>query len=209
MSLNFVKKIYISVLLAGVFLGSLFLGSYAGGQQANLSSKVLRLHIIGNTNTTADQTLKLLVRDSILKEHHNLFEEAQTTGDAELRARLSVNLIKETAQQTLQRNGCLAPVSVQVEEVPFPTKRYGNVQLPAGNYTAVNVRLGSASGENWWCVLYPPLCLTEGSVKADEKTLALLKSELSSEEYALITEPETVSLKLKFRLLELLGELFS
>ncbi len=206
---SFGKKIFFSTLLCGIFLGSLLLGGYAGQEQGALSGGVLRLHIVGSTNTEADQTLKLLVRDSILNEHGHLFAHAQNAHDAAIRAQLATAAMADTAEKILRKNGCPAPVSAKVEQTSFPTKSYGKVRLPAGSYTAVNIRIGSATGKNWWCVLYPPLCLTEGSVKADEKTLAILRKELSPSEYALVTQPEKISFHLKFRLLELFGKIFS
>lgn len=205
---RFVKKFLFSALLTGLFLGVLFLGGYAVKEQASIAGSVLRLHIIGNTNTDIDQALKLLVRDSILKEHRNLFANATSAQDAAIKASLAAFSIADTAEKTLQQHGCLAPVTVRVEETSFPTKEYGNVRLPAGTYTAVNVRLGSSTGKNWWCVLYPPLCLTEGSLKADDETLAMLQKELSPNEYAMITQPEKITFRMKFRILELLGEIF-
>ena len=204
-----IKKILIPVLLTGLILGILLLGGHAREEQKSIAGNVLRLHIIGNTNTDTDQTLKLLVRDSIIKKHQNLFADAINAQDATIRASLAVSAMADTAEKTLRKHGCLAPVTVRVEKTAFPTKKYGNVHLPAGTYTAVNVRIGNASGKNWWCVLYPPLCLTEGALKADEQTLHLLQKELSAEEYALVTQPDKITFRMKFRILELLGELFS
>ncbi len=203
-----IKKILIPVLLTGLILGILLVG-HAREEQKSIAGNVLRLHIIGNTNTDTDQTLKLLVRDSIIKKHQNLFADAINAQDATIRASLAGSAMADTAEKTLRMHGCLAPVTVRVEKTAFPTKKYGNVRLPAGTYTAVNVRIGSASGKNWWCVLYPPLCLTEGTLKADEQTLHLLQKELSAEEYALVTQPDKITFRMKFRILEILGELFS
>ncbi len=201
---------YFSLLLPILLLLSIFcLGSVAKRDQKAISKQVLRLHIVGNTNSEVDQNLKLLVRDSILTKHKTVFAEADNRSDAILCAKQSIPQIKNTAEQTLQKHGCFAPVTVQVEETTFPTKHYGSVSLPAGRYTAVNVRIGNADGENWWCVLYPPLCLTEGTLNADEQTLQLLQSSLSPAEYSLITQPKKITFRMKFRILELLEKFFS
>lgn len=173
--------------------------------QRDVAGHVLRLHILANSDADADQLLKQKVRDRILKEYAPIFNACGGAEDAaEAAAALSFR-IAHTAQQELRRNGALYPVSVKVEAADFPTKRYGAVRLPAGRYTALNVRIGSAMGHNWWCVLYPPLCLTNGTVEADEETLRTLKKELSAEEYALLTETDDIRVTMKFRILEILG----
>ncbi len=203
------KKTLFSLLLVSIFLSVLVLSSISGYRQGTLSGNVLRLHILGSTDSDSDQKLKLLVRDSILREYRDLFAQAENAEDAAIRATSVISSIEETAKQTLSLQGCTAPVSVRVEETSFPTKNYGAVSLPAGKYTAVNVRIGKAAGKNWWCVLYPPLCLTEGSVGADAETIALLKETLPPEEYALLTQPDKITFRMKFKILELFGKIFS
>lgn len=203
------RKIVFSLILTLLFFAVLLLGSYGGHCHGKLSSKVLRLHIIGNTDTARDQELKLLVRDSILKDYRHLFTRAEDSGDAIHLAQSSAVQMQATAEETLKRHGCLAPVSVRVEETIFPTKHYGSVSLPAGKYAAVNICIGKASGENWWCVLYPPLCLTEGTVTADQESLKILKKNLTPAEYAILTQPDKVTIRMKFRILEILGKIFS
>lgn len=203
------KKVFFSFALITLFFFILFLGVYGGYSHGKLSSKVLRLHIIGNTDTHTDQELKILVRDSILKEYNHLFSHADNSNEAIARAQSSSAKMKATAERTLKKHGCYAPVSVRVEETVFPTKRYGSLSLPAGKYAAVNIRIGKAAGKNWWCVLYPPLCLTEGTVEADQESLKILKQNLSPEDFALLTQPDKISFRMKFKLLELLGDFFS
>ncbi len=203
------KKVCFPLLLICVFLSVLVVSSMSGYRQGTLAGNLLRLHIVGNTDSDSDQKLKLLVRDRILREYRDLFAKADNAEDAAARAEAVTSSMEEAARQTLKRHGCTAPVTVQVEETSFPTKTYGSVSLPAGKYTAVNVRIGKAAGRNWWCVLYPPLCLTEGSVRADEETIALLKETLPPEEYALLTQPDKVTFRMKFKILELLGKIFS
>lgn len=176
--------------------------------QRDVAGHVLRLHILANSDEDADQLLKQKVRDRILKEYAPVFDACEGAADAADAAAALSFRIARTAQQELRRNGALYPVSVKVEAADFPTKRYGAVRLPAGRYTALNVRIGSAKGHNWWCVLYPPLCLTDGTVEADEETLNTLKKELSAEEYALLTNTEDIRVTVKFRILEILGRYF-
>ena len=189
---------------AAVIFSGVLLCSWSSRTRAEISQGVLRLHILANSDTDMDQQLKLQVRDRILQDYGSLFRDCQNAESAAKRARTTAVRISKTAERELRRRGSLYPVTVQVEKAAFPTKCYGGVRLPAGSYLAVNVRIGAAAGHNWWCVLYPPLCLTDGTVKADADTLAVLRRELSAEEYALITQTETINVKMKFRILEIL-----
>lgn len=209
MTIKAEKKVVFSLFFISILLSVFLLSGYIGSRQGNLSANVLRLHILGNTNNSSDQELKLLVRDSILTEYNHIFAQAKNTGDAIRRAQSALTNIQKTAEETLRKHGCSAPVSAQVEETFFPTKHYGSVSLPAGNYAALNIRIGKAAGENWWCVLYPPLCLTEGTVTADQESLRILKENLSHQDFALLTQPDKVTFRVKFKLLELFGNIFS
>lgn len=202
-------KVAFSLIFVMVLLSVFLVGGVVGSRQGNLSGNLLRLHIVGNTDSSSDQELKLLVRDSILTEYKHIFARAQTALDAISYAQSSAVDMQKTAENTLRKHGCFAPVSVRVEETHFPTKNYGSVSLPAGKYAAVNVRIGKAAGENWWCVLYPPLCLTQGTVNADQESLRILKKALSPEEFALLTRPDKVTFRMKFKIMELFGKIFS
>ena len=151
------------------------------GMGRDISGSVLRLHIVANSDSGFDQAVKLQVRDRVLADCGFLFAGSPSAAESAARAREYAGVIRRTAQAELRRQGFLYPVSVQVDNCRFPTKDYGGVRLPAGCYTAVNIKIGAAAGHNWWCVMYPPLCLTGGSVKADEETLRLLQKELTAE----------------------------
>lgn len=174
--------------------------------QSGVREEVLRLHIVANSDTDCDQGVKLKVRNRILEDCGMLFADCTSQEEAATIARERSGLLCRVAEDALRENGMFYPVSVQVEECRFPTKSYGGVRLPAGKYTAVNLRIGAGMGQNWWCVMYPPLCLTGDAVKADEKTLSKLRQELSAEEYALVTETSSVRVKVKFRIAEWLGK---
>ncbi len=199
----------IAIAVGSLLMVGVLLGGWAVQTRREISGGVLRLHILANSDGEMDQLLKQAVRDRVLEECGFLFQGAPDVLAAEQRAIGATARITEVARRELRRHGCLYPVTATVEETVFPTKSYGGVRLPAGRYRAVNVRIGAATGQNWWCVLYPPLCLTEGTVVADADTLAALRKELSAEEYAIITETEKINIKMKFRILEFLGEIFS
>ncbi len=204
------KGIRISIIVVSILvLVGVIIGSWAVHTQREIAGGVLRLHILANSDDAMDQELKLNVRDRILTECGHLFRDAKNVQDAGERATNACKKIKTVAEKELRRQGVLYPVTVAVEETTFPTKDYGGVHLPAGRYQALTIRIGSATGQNWWCVLYPPLCLTGGAVKADAETLDLLRQELSAEEYALVTQTEEIHIRTKFYILEHLGKYFS
>ena len=161
---------------------------------------VLRLHVIANSDDKADQELKLEVRDRILEAYGTRLSGFSCKADAEAAA---VSLLPEIEATVNGFLGGRAPYTcaVTVAEEYFPTKSYGEYRLPRGVYTALCVRLGKAAGENFWCVLYPPLCL--GAASADEKDMEdlFLSSGLTEAEYELMRGEKPV-FRMRFRLLE-------
>lgn len=119
----------------------------------------LRLHILANSDSEADQALKLAVRDAILAQAGELFSAGQTKQEALAAARRSLPALQAIAQQTLRAHGCADTVAVRLENQYFATRAYDDFTLPAGRYDAVRVEIGAHAGKNWFCVLFPPLCL--------------------------------------------------
>lgn len=174
----------------------------------NISNQVLRLHIIANSNSPYDQQLKLLVRDRILKDCGYLFENATSPDVATDYAKEASGQICRIAEDEIRKQGFFYPVQVSVADTNFPTKKYGHVTLPAGMYQAVRVEIGSSAGRNWWCVLYPPLCLTEGAFDVPKESLDTLKENLSPKEFEMITHPEKIQVKMKFKIVEILNNFY-
>lgn len=136
-----------------------------------LNQELFRLHIIANSNSEYDQRVKLLVRDEILKLDNTIFQSKEiSTSDLEM--------IKTTAQEVMLENDCELPVQVEVTNMYFTTRFYEEFTLPAGNYDALRITIGEATGENWWCVLYPPLCLP--AVTHEEEVLPTAQVEIIS-----------------------------
>lgn len=124
-----------------------------------LTQDVLRLHILANSDTNEDQELKLLVRDEITKECKEFFTEAQSLEEAKEITLENLEELNKTAATVIKEQGKDYTVSVQLCEEYFNTRYYGSVTMPAGKYTALQIKIGKAKGENWWCVLYPSLCV--------------------------------------------------
>lgn len=124
-----------------------------------LEDSVFRLHILANSDSEADQTLKLKVRDAVLAEVPELFGECQSKSEAEAAAAQNMPQILETAKCTLSENGCEYGVSAEICEMYFDDRTYGDIVMPSGNYSALRITIGDAKGKNWWCVMFPSLCL--------------------------------------------------
>ncbi len=182
-----------------------FASAYAKNVHRDLSDSLLRLHIIADSDSEYDQNLKFAVRDRIINNFAEIFSECADADIALSKADESLDAIRDTAADELQRRGFDGNISVETGMFSFPTKVYGEIRLPAGRYKAVRVKIGKAEGHNWWCVMYPPLCFTNGTLKLSESSRRKLKSSLSDADYKLITESENGNLpvKLRFKLVEL------
>lgn len=122
-------------------------------------NEVLRLHILANSDSGEDQTLKYDLRDYMLSEFSEVFGECEMLSDAISAAEENKELMQEKAQQFIYSEGYDYPVTCEIENCYFTTRTYGNYTLPAGDYTAVRFLIGKGEGKNWWCVMFPPLCL--------------------------------------------------
>ena len=189
-------KVWEIALLVGLAI-FLISGALALQTQEQLSDKVVRLHVLANSDSEEDQALKLLVRDAILERAEDLLSKSGDREEAEglLRGRLLE--FEQVAAAVSAQAGYDYPVRVELEDTQFPTKEYDGFTLPAGEYLALRVLIGEAKGQNWWCVVFPPLCTT-ASV---EVPASALEAGLSEEEVRLITE-ENTGYVLKFKAVE-------
>ena len=154
------KKIISIVIILSI---SFTLSSVYAASHIPLTDSVLRLHVIANSDDPADQQLKLQVKDEIVAMMRQEFQEVEDSGQAEQISRAEIPRIEAVAARVIASRGYDYPVKVTVGEYPFPAKSYGNMVFPPGNYQAVRVVIGEGQGKNWWCVLFPPLCLVASS----------------------------------------------
>ncbi len=168
-------------------------------EQRALSEKLVRLHVVANSDSAGDQAVKLEVRDAVLVETSRLLEGTDEPVAA-LRAGLSE--IETAANNTLAKAGRAERATVTLRRELFPTREYETFSLPAGAYTSLRVTIGEGRGHNWWCVVYPSLCL---SASADEFETAAQAAGLTNGEIRLITG-ESEGYVLKFKALELLEQ---
>lgn len=149
------KIVGVIIILMSVFIG----GFITTNQGQPLEKSVLRLHVIANSDDLEDQNLKLAVKDEIVTLMKQEFTDLEDAAQATQLARQDIPLIQAVAEAKIKALGYDYPVQVKVGEYDFPTKSYGNLVFPPGRYQAVRVIIGEGQGKNWWCVLFPPLCL--------------------------------------------------
>ena len=178
-------------------------GAWLGEGQAELADRVIRFHVIANSDSETDQALKLQVRDAVLAETERFYPEGADLETARAALQAHLGELAQVGQQVVDDAGYNYPVTTALEKVWFPTKEYDGFALPAGEYTALRIVIGEGAGQNWWCVAFPPLCLGAASDTVDEATAA---GYFSEDQAALITG-EGQGYVLKFKSMELLGEL--
>ena len=148
-------------------------------QQAVRSGEMMRIHILAHDDTQEQQALKLLVRDDILAAFTPLLCKAESAQEAAEIVRENMDTAVRIAAQTVREAGYAYPVRAEYGVFDFPEKMYGKQVVPAGDYTALRIRLGDAKGKNWWCVMYPPLCFSgedyEGEVVFESKILKWIR----------------------------------
>lgn len=157
--------------------------------------KVLRLHVLANSDSEEDQALKLLVRDTVTETAAGLFDSAETSGDALEIAREKLPEIQAAAQQTVYDEGYDYEVNAYLTNMYFTTRIYDSGTLPAGMYDAVRITIGTGQGKNWWCVVFPPICV---AAAGDHKELTDV---LDEEQVDIVTEPQKY--EVRFKLVEL------
>lgn len=192
-------KLWEKALAAGMILAMLFSFTGFAGQCSDLSGRVLRLHILANSDSHEDQALKLKVRDRILKESAGLLDGVTTLSEAEERVQNKIPQLEQAASEEIHRQGYSYPVSMELSPSFFNTRVYGKITLPAGTYNALQVRIGTAKGHNWWCVLFPALCLPAAQDPAK------LQDVISADQMKIVSG-KSETYEIKFKVLEWVQE---
>ena len=177
---------------------TLLWGVWSLQEQDGLERKMIRLHVIANSDAQDDQALKLQVRDAVLAHATDLLQQSRDMVDAQRKLSLALPAIETAAREKVVAEGYDYAVAARLEQTEFPTKEYDGFSLPAGEYLALRVVIGEGAGQNWWCVVFPPLC-TAAATDIEETAIA---TGLGEEDISLITE-ENQGYVLKFRSLEL------
>lgn len=182
--------------------------SYVAAISNDISESVFRLHVIANSDSEEDQNLKYIVRDNLIKYMNTLTQNMSTKDDAIKIAKEHEQDFRDIAIKTIRENGYDYDVKVEIGNCYFPTKYYGDISFPAGYYDALKVEIGESAGQNWWCVMFPPLCFVDMSTGiVPDESKQTIKEQLSEEEYAIINEKNNPNINFKFKLIELFSKL--
>ena len=176
--------------------------SYANTVSADLANSVFRLHIIANSDSPEDQNLKLLVRDNVLSYMKEISSDVSSKEEVISLMNEHLDDFYKIARETIVNAGFDYDVDLEIGNFDFPTKVYGNVSLPAGFYDTLRIKIGEASGHNWWCVMFPTLCFVDvSSGTIDEDSKDVLESNLNDEEFELVVS-DAPTFNFKFKLVE-------
>lgn len=185
------KRMEIVLMVAAALV--LMSGALALQTQDQLADKVVRLHVLANSDSEEDQALKLRVRDRVLERATELLEQSADRQEAEALLRGNLLELENLAAEEIAAAGYDYPVTAELTDTTFPTREYDGFTLPAGEYLALRIVIGEGAGQNWWCVVFPPLCTT---ASADVPASALAAG-LTQEDVNLITEEPGYVLKFK------------
>ncbi len=172
--------------------------------ESDLYKSVVRLHVLANSDSEEDQALKLKVRDSILDESERLLADCKDQLQAKKVIEENLEKFERVAKQRIINEGFEYDVKVLIGNEEYPTRNYESCSFPAGEYLSLRVLIGDAEGQNWWCVLFPPMCLSAAS-NGNE---AFAQVGLTGEQYNVITESENPKYKVRFKILEAFGSIF-
>ena len=181
--------------------------SYAQNISTDIADNVFRLHVIANSDSKEDQDLKYIVRDNLLSYMNEICSNCETKQEAINIVTENKDKFEEIAKSTIKEQGFSYDVKINIGNFEFPTKNYGDISLPAGYYDALRVEIGEAKGQNWWCVMFPPLCfvdVTSGVVPEESKEV--MEDNLDEEEFALVSNSSNNELQFKFKLIEFFQE---
>lgn len=206
------KKVFSIFLVFIICIGTLVGSTNKGCIDAQLvtlnydeiKDKLIRFHVIANSDSDEDQNLKYIVRDKVVEYMSSISQNASSKEEVIKIAKANLDKIQAIASQTIRDNGYTYSVNVEVGNFSFPSKIYGDITLPPGYYDALRIKIGKAEGQNWWCVMFPPLCfvdVTSGVVPDESKEI--MKENLSKEEFDLISKNSN-EVKVKFKIVEVL-----
>lgn len=186
--MNKTLKIFVPLFLVFVFMFS-YIAPFIETSE-NISDQVFRLHILANSDSAEDQQLKLKVRDEILKKGETVFASSNSLEETIELCKNNIALFQQTAEQCLKNNGSDYEVKVYVDKEYFNTREYDEITLPSGIYNALKIEIGQGKGHNWWCVMFPAICLS--SVTDDE-----LNKYLSEDEQKLVNSDSKYEVRFK------------
>ncbi len=178
-----------------------FLAIFPLQKANNLYDSLIRIHVLANSDSPDDQKLKFSVRDSILTFARDELDLGTSRDGAKAVIEQNLDALEDIARSTLRSEGCQDDVAVSITEEYYPTRNYEKLSLPAGKYLSLRVQIGKAAGKNWWCVLFPPLCLDSAMDSED----ALTSIGMEEDNVSILMGKEK-NYRIRFKILELLGK---
>ncbi len=171
--------------------------------QKGIADQVIRFHVIANSDSEVDQGVKLLVKNKVVIYLQKKLKDVKTKAEAEKIIVKEIPVIQKIAKKTVREEGYDYPCNVRMGDRAFPVKMYGDLTFPAGTYEALQITLGEAEGRNWWCVMFPSLCMVDGTYSiVPDSSKTLLKHVLSPEEYDTVLGRKDIKVKYKFKAAE-------
>lgn len=203
------KWYWLGAVVIGVMFSLIFGAHWTKGYsemiQKGIAGKVVRFHVLANSDAEADQNLKLAVRDRVLQEYGDLLTECDSKADTLAALEKVQKEICKTAAKVVAEEGYCYPVRVSIVREEFPFKKYGDLIFPAGAYDALRIEIGEAEGQNWWCVLYPQMCFVDAAWGyTTEESHRRLENTLTEEEFLIVSalEQEASLPKVKLKIVE-------
>lgn len=174
-----------------------------------ISEKIIRLHVLANSDDEADQALKLKVKDEVVKKFSTTFASAKNKVDAEKLIEEKLNDIRKVALEVIEKEGYDYDVHVYLTDCMFPTKVYKDLTFPAGMYEALRIDIGTAEGKNWWCVMYPPLCFVDQTYSVvPDNSKKQLEDLLTTREYESLYIDQSTKISYRFKIVEIIEDIF-
>lgn len=206
------KILSVILLLSFITVGIIF-ASNSENTKSELADNLIRLHVVANSDSPEDQELKNHIKDEIIKYMKDELKGVRDIDKSREIINNNLKYIKSIAEDEIKRQGKDYDVNVSLGDYPFPTKVYSDISLPAGIYQALRVSIGEGVGENWWCVLFPPLCFvdaTHGTVSESFKEDLEEIVESDKDKYYIFASEKSdvkeISIEFKFKLVEVLRD---
>lgn len=201
--LFFVSCVFIFIGCFAVFSGKTYMYNMA----ADLSQEVVRFHVLANSDSKEDQLLKMNVRDAVLAYMEPVLKDSPSIEETKVRITAHLDAINSVAAQVIANWDKDYTVTTELTRDDFPTKTYGDIVFPAGNYEACRIVIGEGKGKNWWCVMFPPLCYvdaTTGVLPLEGKEE--LQANLTPEQYDIVAFQADKPHQVRFKVFEWLGK---
>lgn len=195
------KLLIVCCVLCAVLL---FIGLMPVHGEEKIYNTVVRLHVLANSDTEEDQALKLQVRDAVLACSAEWLSDCHTQEEAISILTAHEEELKSCAEETLRQAGCADEVTVLLGKESYPRKDYDGICFPQGEYVSLRICIGNAEGKNWWCCLFPPLCLSAAQPEEESREDAFIQVGLTPSQYKIITESDKPVYRIRFRILELI-----